>query len=108
MAREDRSKKGLARLQRQKQERLERAKGAEASEPEPTKTTPTSFWLERTLINDLDGTKQALRRETGDRGKYTSSMLVRAMMAHFVQMEMDDQIKIVDSYLKANPAVTKG
>lgn len=62
-------------------------------------TTPTSFVLPNELVDDLNKTKFALQRETGRRRDFSVSSIARAALTHFIGLEMDEQVQLIEDVL---------
>lgn len=98
------SKAKLEKLNEQRRSRAaatKKVKGEEAEEgarPGKPETVTTSYVLPTTLLDDLQKTKFELQSEMGQRKKYNATAILRAALQHFLQMEMDDQIELVDRY----------
>ena len=101
------SKEKLAKIERQKREKIERA-NAIPEEPAPRPaTTITSFALPQTLLGAMQKTKLGLQEATEDRKTYNVSMIVRAALSDFLGLEMDDQIELVRRYVAAQARATE-
>ncbi len=95
------TKAKLEKLKAQKRQRKARKDAPPEEKPPRAKASTTSYLLPTTLLDDLQTTKQALQKETGDRKGYNASTIVRAALQDWVQLEMDEQIASIGRYTQA-------
>lgn len=101
MSRPGTSKSKLKQLNAQRRART--AEPAAATVIKPTRPPRpesgiTSYTLPTKLLDNLQKIKFALQSETGQRGKYSASAIVRAALQHFVQLEMEEQIELITKH----------
>lgn len=111
MSRSSSSKAKVQKLKDQERDQKRRREVRGKIEPEVKPPRPrastTSYLLPNTLLDDLQTTKQALQKETGDRKGYNASTIVRAALQDWVRLEMDDQIASISRYTQAESRVSE-